>query len=156
MGMRSLAVLLLASALSAADLPDPKLTPGATVNVPLARLCRKGYATSVRNVSGPVKKSVFAEYGLPHIRPGRYEVDHLISLELGGSNDLENLWPQSYSGEWNAHVKDALEDRLHALVCAANPTMTLEQAQHAIRTDWIAAYKKVFATDEPVKTGAPR
>lgn len=48
-------------------------------------------------------------------------------------------------------MKDALEDRLHALVCAADPTMTIEQAQHGISTDWIATYKKVFKTDAPLK-----
>jgi hypothetical protein len=32
-----------------------------------------------------------------------YELDHLIPLELGGSNDLRNLWPQPFEGEWNAH-----------------------------------------------------
>jgi hypothetical protein len=29
-------------------------------------------------------------------------IDHLISLELGGANTVDNLWPQPYDGEWNA------------------------------------------------------
>ena len=41
---------------------------------------------------------------------------------------------------WNAHVKDKLEDRLHALVCAGK--LPIEQAQQEIATDWIAAYEK--------------
>jgi hypothetical protein len=40
-------------------------------------------------------------------------VDHLIPLELGGSNDIANLWPQSYVTVWNAHMKDRLENRLN-------------------------------------------
>src|SRR5689334_3175335 len=63
------------------------------------------------------------------LRPasGEYEIDHLISLELGGSNDIENLSPESYSTElWNAHVKGKLEDRLHELVCSGR--MRLEDA----------------------------
>lgn len=45
--------------------------------------------------------------------PHGCEVDHLISLELGGANAIENLWPQPFDGKWNAHVKDRLELRLH-------------------------------------------
>ena len=67
-------------------------------------------------------------------------MDHLISLELGGSNSLKNLWPESYQGAWNAHVKDRLENRLHALVCAGQ--LDLKTAQHAIATNWIAAYQQ--------------
>jgi hypothetical protein len=139
-------------------LPDPKLTPGATLDVPLSKLCVKGYASSVRNVPQSVKNAVYAEYHVTttagtsegtETLGKEYEVDHLISLELGGSNDIKNLWPQSYTGEWNAHVKDALEDRLHALVCAANPTITLEQAQKAISSNWIKEYKKVFGVTKP-------
>ena len=73
-----------------------------------------------------------------------FEVDHLISLELGGADVAENLWPQSYETQpWNAHVKDKLEDRLHALVCSGK--MPLEQAQRDIAADWIAAYHKYVA-----------
>jgi len=41
---------------------------------------------------------------------------------------------------WSAHVKDKLEDRLHALVCAGK--LPMEQAQREIATDWIAAYER--------------
>jgi hypothetical protein len=38
-------------------------------------------------------------------------VDHLVSLEIGGANTVQNLWPQSYdTTPWNAHVKDKLEN----------------------------------------------
>lgn len=138
-----------ARSLFGGDLPDARLTPGTTVDVPLAKLCKKGYAKSVRHVPGSAKSKVYAEYGVKSHKSGSYEVDHLISLELGGSNDLKNLWPQSYSGEWNAHVKDALEDRLHALVCAED--LTLEDAQGMIRKDWISAYRKIFKAKTPVE-----
>jgi hypothetical protein len=86
-----------------------------------------------------VKAEVYR--GITHHAAGEYEVDHLISLELGGSNDIKNLWPESYRTEpWNAHVKDKLEDRLHDLVCAGR--ISLAEAQRAIATDWIAAYRR--------------
>jgi hypothetical protein len=85
---------------------------------------------------------VFAEYGVVSPRSGEYEVDHLIPLELGGSNAFENLWPQPARNP-NGHgfrIKDRLENRLHTRVCLGQ--MTLRAAQRAIRTNWVRAYKR--------------
>ena len=119
--------------------PDPMLTPGATRPVTLHELCTPGSSAAARKVSTATKREVFARYRVTPT-PGAYEVDHLISLELGGSNDLANLWPQAYHGALNAHDKDHLENQLHALVCAG--TVSLAEAQHAIATDWVAAMQK--------------
>ncbi len=130
-------------------LPDAKMTPGATLPVTRADICVPGYTQKVRNVPLDVKKQVYAEYGITSHKPGDYEVDHLISLELGGSNSIKNLWPESYKTQpWNAHVKDALENELHAEVCDGR--LDLATAQHDISTDWIAAYKKYFHTNAPL------
>ncbi|HXR78393.1 MAG TPA: HNH endonuclease [Bryobacteraceae bacterium] len=112
-------------------------------------VCTPGYTKKVRSVPASLKRRVFAEYGVVNPPLRAYEVDHLISLELGGSNSIRNLWPQPYSGlEWNAHVKDALEDRLHVMVC--NGDIEMSAAQDAISTDWIAAYKLYFHTNAPL------
>jgi hypothetical protein len=74
--------------------------------------------------------------------PHGCEVDHLISLDLGGANAIENLWPQPFDGKWNAHVKDRLELRLHKEICDGK--ITMNQAQEGIRSNWIKAYKKRF------------
>lgn len=120
--------------------PDPNLTPGRTVPVTLIQVCTPGYSKSVRNVPQSLKKKVFLEYDLDPTLD-HFEIDHLISLELGGSNDLENLWAQSYTTQpYNAHVKDSLENKLHWMVC--HNAISLEKAQQEISTDWIAAYEK--------------
>jgi hypothetical protein len=134
--------LLLAAAL-APQMPDRALTPGA-VNpaATLSVICVRGYTSQsgVRHVTAATKRKVFAEYGVDRTQGGPYEVDHLISLELGGSNDIKNLWPQSYtSAPYNAHLKDALENRLHAMVCAGK--LDLATAQREIAGNWIAAYQ---------------
>jgi hypothetical protein len=99
------------------------------------------------NVPEKRKDSVYARYHIRHHVKGEYEIDHLIPLELGGSNEITNLWPQSYKTEpWNAHKKDRLENRLKRLVITRH--LTLEQAQEVIRTNWIAAYQKYI--EEPV------
>lgn len=124
--------------------PDPALTPGDTRSVTLKNLCPHANTKAVRNVTEPERRQVFAEYHISYPpKHGQYEVDHLISLELGGSNDIKNLWPQDYTTKpWNAHVKDKLENKLHSLVCAGK--MTLKDAQQGIAADWIALYQKVF------------
>ena len=96
-----------------------------------------------------MQQAVFHEYGMDGAPAQEYEVDHLITPALGGTDDIRNLWPEPYSSTaWNAHVKDQLEDRLHELVCDGQ--LNLATAQHDMATDWISAYKKYFRTDKPL------
>jgi len=143
-GLIAVILLLVGRSALAADppvRPDPDLTPGAVLPVTAAEVCRPGYAKSVRHVDGKTKALVYREYGIEHHRSGAYEIDHLISLGLGGSNDIRNLWPESLDTHpWNGRAKDRLEDRLHKLVCKG--ALNLDEAQAAIASDWIAAYQK--------------
>jgi hypothetical protein len=130
--------------------PDRRCSPGALdVARTAAVICAKTFHTSdVRSVSSAEKHQVEVEYGL---EPKRYgttlEIDHIVSLELGGSNDVANLYPELAPGY---HVKDALENRLHQLVCAGK--ITLRSAQRHIAADWEALYAKVFGTPPAVTT----
>jgi hypothetical protein len=136
-----------------AFLPNAALTPGlADPAVTVTELRSPAFIKAARNVPDSVKAKVYAEYGVKTHKPGEYEVDHLISLELGGSNDIRNLWPQSYSGTWNAHHKDRLENELHRRVLAGS--ITLAAAQQRIAKDWIALYSEIFPGD--VRNGVPR
>ena len=121
-------------------LPDAHLTPGIVdINATVDKICIPGYTELVRYVPSSVKRDVFRTYEL-NPEEDDYEVDHLISLELGGSNDIKNLWPESYTTTpYNARDKDALENRLHKLVCDGK--ITLIQAQKEIAEDWIKAHQ---------------
>jgi hypothetical protein len=130
--------------------PDPRLTPGAVLTTDVAAICQPGYTKTVRHTSGKLKTAVYREYGINRGHGRRYEVDHLIPLELGGADVRENLWPESFDTQpWNASVKDQLENYLHAEVCAGR--MPIEQAQREIATDWIAAYRKYLGEPTPVR-----
>jgi hypothetical protein len=73
--------------------PNPSLTPGAVLTTDASTICAPGYASGVRDVSTATKEEVYAEYGVSYPQPlGAYEVDHFIPLEIGGSNDIKNLW----------------------------------------------------------------
>ena len=119
--------------------PDPVKTPGDVLTSDPAVICVSGYTKTVRNVPQALKEQVYRSYGITSREKGEYEIDHLISLELGGSNSVRNLWPESYkTSPLNAHIKDTLENKLHALACAG--TITFQVAQQAIAKDWEAAY----------------
>jgi hypothetical protein len=116
-------------------------------------ICKPGYSKCIRNVPQSVKRAVYKDYGVPEGNHHGYcdvdqgcEIDHLISIEIGGSNDRKNLWPQPFSGlKFNAHVKDQLENFYHAQICSGD--ITLKAAQKEISTDWVAAYKKRIGPD---------
>jgi hypothetical protein len=128
--------------------PDLRLTPGATVTVTENDICNGTNAKPEPVVPVTLKRKVFEEYGLAP-RPDAYEVDYLITPELGGATDIRNLWPEPYRDTvWNAHVKDQLEDRLHQMVCHGD--VDLATAQHDISADWIAAYHKYFHVSHPL------
>ena len=129
------------------SVPDPKLTPGATVLLSPGEVCRASNAKN-KAVPAALRRKVFEAYGIAHAEPRFYEVDYLITPALGGADDIHNLWPQSYSDTaWNAQVKDDLEDHLRMLVCEGK--LDLATAQREIAGNWIEAYKKYFHTDRP-------
>ncbi|HEX5226937.1 MAG TPA: hypothetical protein VFW44_04470 [Bryobacteraceae bacterium] len=134
--------------ITAVTVPNPALTPGATVLIDQREVCMEA-GTSNKAVPATLRKRVFAEYGIASAEPRAYEVDYLITPALGGADDIRNLWPQSNSSAvWNAEVKDMLEDHLRELVCDGR--LDLATAQREIAVNWIEAYKKYFHTDRPL------
>jgi hypothetical protein len=123
--------------------PNPELTPGDVyANITSEDVCESGYSGRVRNVPASEKKKVYVEYGIPYPQPeGAYEVDHFISLELGGSNDIKNLWPEPTNPTPGFHQKDKVENYLHKQVCDGK--MSLGEAQDKIRKDWYAVYLNI-------------
>jgi hypothetical protein len=146
---RTLAFLFLAQAVLAQQptplLPNPNLTPGDTFDVTAQDVCVPGYAKKVRAVPAWLKRQAYPEYGITQYKTGDYEVDHLIPLSLGGSNSIR---PQSTkTSPWNSYVKDALERKLHKLVCSGE--LDLKTAQREIATNWIEAYQKYVSKSPP-------
>ncbi|MEP7086988.1 MAG: HNH endonuclease [Gemmatimonadota bacterium] len=142
------------SALRFPDVPDIVRTPGAALDVTAADICVSGYSKRVRNVPSAVKRQAYASYGVRSHEPGEYEIDHLISLSLGGSNSIRNLWPESFRTQpWNAYVKDELEDELHRRVCAG--TIELAKAQSVISHNWVMGYR-IYVHPKPRSAQARR
>ena len=151
---------------SALLFPDPDLHPG-VINPGLSAtdLCAAGFTTkSIRPRTSYTNKLKSLEIGsggqitdpngvtypvTGENLPGQvsdYELDHLISLELGGNPfDPKNLWMEPWerrgaefaSAGHGAESKDVVENRLHREVCAGQ--IALSDAQREIATDWTSA-----------------
>ena len=118
--------------------PNPELTPGATRQVSISDVCAVPHEEVVVDVPNSLREKILREYGIVEKRKGDYEIDFLIAPRLGGTEDLQNLWPEPYASPvWNARVKDDLEERLHELVCSGK--VNLRTAQNDISADWIGA-----------------
>ena len=110
-------------------LPNRKLTPG--------RIARKD--KDREGVTEEMERKVFSRYRIPWRRRPEFKVDHLIPLELGGADAVENLWPQSlYVRPYNALRKELLTQCLLARIAAGK--MTLAKAQEEISEDWISCF----------------
>jgi hypothetical protein len=98
-------------------------------------------------MSAARRDEISKRYKLPIGTHPDYEIDHLIPLCLGGSDDPSNLWPQprrSIEQTWNAERKDRLERLMCDMVCSGQ--IDIATAQAAFSTDWIAAYKQYIGT----------
>lgn len=137
---------------NSSQMPDPRLTPGATLKVTRQELCGSEYRSPARNIPITLKSRIFGRYGMDSRAVG-YNVDHLIPVRLGGSNSPNNLWPQSLSGEWNYHMKNRLERRLYKMVCSQ--AISLETAQQELARDWISAYGKYITNSRPKPSKGP-
>jgi hypothetical protein len=133
-------------------LPDHRVTPGATVKITVAKVCSTKWGQDARKVTAAMKHQAFENYGLtgntdkactPDNNGRRCEIDHLVPRQLGGADDVKNLWPQPYGGaSWNAVRKDRVENRLQKEVCAGR--MSLRKAQQEISRDYRVPYRRFF------------
>lgn len=146
-GALVLAVLVAIGSTASAEGFKPKsgITPGEARPITLDEVCLYSRAEISREIPEDMRRKVFAEYGIKAPRADQFEVDYLITPDLGGAESIRNLWPQPYSARWNARVKDKLEQRLHELVCERK--LDLATAQHDIAVDWVTAYKKYVGED---------
>lgn len=128
-------------------LPDPACTPGAVfANATSSQICVPGYTKVVRSVSTKLKKQVYAAYGIFYPQPtGSYELDHLIPLALGGSNDAANLFPEARDPVPGFKEKDVVEVYLYEQMCAGRIPLGAAQAQ--IAKNWAVIYKALEPSD---------
>ena len=138
--------------------PNASLTPGAVLTTDASTICTPGYASSVRDVSTATKEQVYAEYGVGYPQPlGAYEVDHFIPLEIGGSNDITNLWLEPATPTPGFHQKDQFENFEHGQVC--NGTISVAEAQSRMVSDWYLYWHEevegtTSATSAPVQSAS--
>lgn len=140
-GARALlaASVMAVPAIAAAQLPNNYYTPGKADKVDTKALCAASSDSSSRPVSDWQKNEALTRYG---VRPESFtgELEHLVPVSLGGTNDPDNLYPFHAQGEYTLEAKQRLASKLHDLVCDGK--ITLKQAQEVFRKDWTKGYKQ--------------
>jgi len=124
---------------AAAQLPSAFQTPGGKGKANEAQVCAADFEASVKPVAKWQREQALERYGK---RPEDFtgELDHLIPISLGGSNDPDNLWPLPANKDMGPAQKKELDLKLHQLVC--DKTLKLKDAQDAIKKDWVKAYNQ--------------
>jgi hypothetical protein len=150
------AILALASPVGAVS-PNPSVTPGATdprvTQADVAStICRRGYTSTVRNVSTQTKHAIYVAYGISRSAQRGYVIDHLVPLEVGGANDVKNLWPEPKA---DAKAKDKLENQMHAAVCAGTVSLAAAQAKFLSLASTAAATATSAPAAAPAATQPP-
>jgi hypothetical protein len=149
--MKTLILIVLAAlTANAQQLPDHKLTPGAIRTSDAKELCAPTFHTRpFRHTSQETKNQVYREYGAQRgvgRCKGGCEVDHLLPLELGGLDDIKNLWPQPPDTPtvpgWQ--TKDKVENWGKIEVCTGK--MDLSYVQKTMIEDWTKLYLLMKAT----------
>src|SRR5262245_34642729 len=134
---------LAAPAIALAQLPNNYKTPGAVTKAKMDQICKADYAAAVKPVAGWQKNEALERYGV-RVDGFAGELDHLVPVSLGGSNDPDNLWPFHASGSYDLAANQALAARLPDMVCAGK--LSPKDAQDAFKKDWTKAYTTHMTT----------
>lgn len=103
--------------------PNPQVTPGDICNRSNPDYKQDRYDEKIpycqRNVASSTKKSIYRVYGIPDHCTGRFTIDHLIPLSIGGSNSVRNLWPEH---KFVKATRQALEEQLYKKIAGGRIT----------------------------------
>jgi hypothetical protein len=126
------------------SVPKKALTPGAVTTTNTTEVCDRTPAQNAQTIPPGLDPEVFSEYGIGLNQQGRYLLDLLVPISLGGAMTLSNIWPATLQGTGFVQ-KAQLDHILKDDVC--HRFLTLRQAQRALETNWYAAWLKyVVAT----------
>src|SRR5689334_12776702 len=83
--------------LASAQLPSIE-TPGAKASVTEDQVCAADYESTVKPLSPWQTGQAMSRYG-KRLDDKTVQIDQLIPIKLGGTNDPDNLWPQPIQKE---------------------------------------------------------
>lgn len=121
------------------SMPKAALTPGAVTTTNTTEVCNRTPAQNAQPIPGSFDAEVLSEYGIGPAKQGRYLLDLLVPISLGGAMTLSNIWPAAVEGTGFVQ-KAQLDHILKDDVC--HRFLTLRQAQRALETNWYVAWLK--------------
>jgi hypothetical protein len=122
--------------------PNLRVTPGIVDVRDVAAICQQGKHPVHPPIPASWDQAVYSGYGIAPKDQGKYRLDFLVPLDLGGAQALPNLWPMSLRGI-GFHEKQRLNARLRNAVCQGQ--LSLDQAQRDVVADWYALWVKYAA-----------
>jgi len=119
-------------------LPDPSCTPGAFNPTVSAKVfgAQKFTTKCIRDciTDSAQKHTMYAAY---HVNQNSScELDHLVPLEMGGADSLDNIWPQcgkAPNGKNYKDIKDVVENYLSIEILMG---LDIDAARKGIASDW--------------------
>lgn len=116
--------------------PDYACTPGGVfADVLRGDLCKRGYASSVKAISAKTKDAVFSAYTIAEFDRKQYTLDRFAPINLGGTNDVQNIWPQPTK---DVSSKNKVESFLFEEMCSGR--ITVSESQELASTNWQKVY----------------
>ena len=110
--------------------PDFAVTPGLVRGLDQHTVCTIKWGKDARHVTEAMKRQVAKNYHMSRTdikargKGTCCEIDHKIPREIGGADDISNLWAQPWL---EAQKKDVEENKWHRNVCSG--VVTLAEAQ---------------------------
>ncbi|MDB5065056.1 MAG: hypothetical protein JWM18_1490 [Chloroflexi bacterium] len=130
--------------------PDHTLTPGVIAVHDVTAVCQLPRHSHLR-IAVTDQRAVFKTYGLPYPQAtGKYGLDYLVPIQLGGAPVRANLWPASSQKGVGFHQKAQLNAKLRVLVCQGK--LSLPEVQKQIVSDWFALWVEYGTSVASVST----
>lgn len=138
---------------------DSILTPGVVrADLTLDQIKATKWGLDHRLVTAAMKAQTYARYGFtgphdPRCTPNpkfpaqTCEVDHKVPRCAAGADDILNLSPQPYGGDYNAHQKDRVEAKVCRML--VHDQIGLTDAQAIFLGDWTVTYDAWFGAPHP-------
>ena len=98
-------------------------------------ICKPSYVKKIKSqITNETSTKIFAEYSIAKKKRSDYAIDHLVPVDMGGTNALTNLWPIPLKGTATPQRKAVVDAAVRKSMCAG--FISLAAAQGLFNISW--------------------